>query len=296
MKKKTIGIIVTSLLLSIMLICLGACGPKEIPQTGLGWTHPENYLEGSVQKSMSATDLFKTVTANFKTAENVTSTEYLVFDGNAGIGGAAQQREMTVTKIVGNKILVTRAAKGLDNNTKGNSTLEKFYFDGTSAYNFLLMDASLKDIDIENPDFTGRKFSDYEGNAADAVADYKTIFSYEIKDSTISAENDDKVYKIGDSFYAAITLKTDKGLNGKVEETLYKNTGAKANSLRFTSETKIYFAAKEINGVMSIVGYEMIENYEFGKSIATVKVAQNFSGKFTYGNVAIADSDLLARE
>lgn len=292
MKRKILFVIIAVIATIAMLGCLAACGPKVEPQTGLGWSHPTNYTEGSVQKDMNSVDLFKQAVENFKNTTNAQMTEYLFFDGTAPLGIKAQQTELTVTKIVDNKLLVTRAAKGLDGNTNKKSALEKFYFDGTNAYNYYLQDVSLKDIDIENPDFTGLSFTAYDGDAAEKVATCKNIFSYVVSDSNLSANNDNNVYKIQNTYYGAITLKTDKGLNAEVESVLYENTGAKEDSLEFTAETVIYFAVEEVNGVMNFIGYEMVENYKF-KEAATVNVVQNFSGKFVYGNVTISDSELL---
>lgn len=292
MKRKILFVIIAVVATIAMLGCLAACGPKVEPQTGLGWAHPTNYTEGAVQKDMNSVDLFKQAIENFKTSTNAQMTEYLFFDGTAPLGIKAQQTELTTTKIVDNKILVTRAAKGLDGNTNEKSALEKFYFDGTSAYNYYLQDVSLKDIDIENPNFADCSFKAYDGDAAEKVATCKNIFSYVVSDSNLSANNDNNVYKIQNTYYGAITLKTDKGLNAEVESVLYENTGAKEDSLEFTAETVIYFAVEEINGVMNFVGYEMVENYKF-KEKATVNVVQNFSGKFVYGNVTISDSELL---
>lgn len=292
MKRKILFVIIAVVATIAMLGCLAACGPKVEPQTGLGWAHPTNYTEGAVQKDMNSVDLLKQAIENFKTSTNAQMTEYLFFDGTAMLGIKAQQTELTVTKIVDNKILITRAAKGLDGNTNKKSALEKFYFDGTNAYNYYLQDVSLKDIDIENPDFTGLSFTAYEGNANDKITTSKAIFSYTFDNNIISTNNDNNVYKIQNTYYGAITLKTDKGLNAEVERVLYENTGAKEDSLEFTAETVIYFAVEEINGVMNFVGYEMVENYKFTEK-ASVDVVQNFSGKFVYGNVTISDSDLL---
>ncbi len=293
MKRKILFVIIAVIATIAMLGCLAACGPKVEPQTGLGWAHPTNYTEGAVQKDMNSVDLFKQAVENFKNTTNAQMTEYLFFDGTAPLGIKAQQTELTVTKIVDNKLLVTRAAKGLDGNTNKKSALEKFYFDGTNAYNYYLQDVSLKDIDIEKPDFTGLSFTAYDGDAAEKVATCKNIFSYVVSDSNLSANNDNNVYKIQNTYYGAITLKTDKGLNAEVESVLYENTGADENSLEFTAETVIYFAVEEVNGVMSFVGYEMVENYKFKQGMPTVDVVQNFSGKFVYGNVTISDSELL---
>ena len=292
MKRKILFVIIAVVATIALLGCLAACGPKVEPQTGLGWAHPTNYTEGAVQKDMNSVDLLKQAIENFKTSTNAQMTEYLFFDGTAMLGIKAQQTELTVTKIVDNKILITRAAKGLDGNTNKKSALEKFYFDGTNAYNYYLQDVSLKDIDIENPDFTGLSFTAYEGNANDKITTSKAIFSYTFDNNIISTNNDNNVYKIQNTYYGAITLKTDKGLNAEVERVLYENTGAKEDSLEFTAETVIYFAVEEINGVMNFVGYEMVENYKFTEK-ASVDVVQNFSGKFVYGNVTISDSDLL---
>lgn len=292
MKRKILFVIIAVIATIAMLGCLAACGPKVEPQTGLGWAHPTNYTEGAVQKDMNSVDLLKQAIENFKTSTNAQMTEYLFFDGTAMLGIKAQQTELTVTKIVDNKILITRAAKGLDGNTNKKSALEKFYFDGTSAYNYYLQDVSLKDIDIENPDFTGLSFTAYEGNANDKITTSKAIFSYNFDNNIISTNNDNNVYKIQNTYYGAITLKTDKGLNAEVERVLYENTGAKEDSLEFTAETVIYFAVEEVNGVMNFVGYEMVENYKFTEK-ASVDVVQNFSGKFVYGNVTISDSELL---
>lgn len=312
MKKFCIAILLVTVIV-VSAFSLAGCGEtRDITQLIL--IEDVNfavYDSRDVEKDSGAHDLIVEAYNNWIESTNYVREERFSFKAfNGKIDFATRETKLT-RKIVDDKIYSQEiiVGTGQDDGT----CAKKYYFDGQNAYesNFNADDkdfnkrTSIK-YNRETDEFTTEKWEDFvafEGDTEEENYIYKdqlTTYNF-FKKENLSPKHDDKIYKVGDTYYCSMTLNcTPEMMRTEFRVALddfLNQTGAEEEGFAIKDDVVVFdFAIKEINGKMLFTAWRRTEvysgKYKILASALDINCEQVCESVYTYGTAEITAEDI----
>lgn len=309
MKKFIIAVLLVLAISASVFAFAGCQERRDITQLIL--IDDENFAQydsSTVDSDSGAHDLILQAYENWIASTNYQRDERFSFKAfNGKIDFATRETKLT-RKIVGDKIYSQEIIVGTGEDT--GSCAKKYYFDGTDAYesNFNAEDKGFSKrtsvtYNRETDEFTAEKWEDFvafEGDVEQENYLYKdqlTTYNF-FKKENLSDKHDDKIYKVGDTYYCSMTLNcTPEMMRTEFRVALddfLNQTGAEEEGFKIKDDMVVFdFAIKEIDGAMVFVAWRRTEIYS-GKygGFLTINCEQVCESVYTYGNAEITAEDL----
>lgn len=305
--------LIVSILLVITMIvgvfAFAGCNGRDIAELIL--IDDENfavYDDADVYKDSGAHDLIVEAYNNWIVNTNYTRHERFSFKAfNGAIDFATRETELT-RKIVDDKIYSQEIIVGTGEDD--GSCAKKYYFDGENAYesNYNIDDEGFSKrksvkYDSETEEFTTEKWEDFvafEGDVEHENYLYKdqlTTYNF-FKKENLSDKHDDKIYKVGDTYYCSMSLNcTPEMMRTEFRVALddfLNQTGADEEGFAIKDDVVVFdFAITEIDGAMQFVAWRRTEIYSGKyKGFLTINCEQVCESVYTYGTAQITAEDL----
>ena len=307
--KKVLIVTLLVLVITTSIFALAGCHKRDI--TELILIEDENfavYDEANVAQESGAHDLIVEAYNDWIASKNYTRQERFSFKAfNGAIDFATRETELT-RKIVDDKIYSQEIIVGTGEDD--GSCAKKYYFDGENAFesNFNIDDSDFNKrnsvkYNKESGTFTTQKWEDFvafEGDVEQENYLYKdqlTTYNF-FKKENLSSKHDDKIYKVGDTYYCSMTLNcTPEMMRTEFRVALddfLNQTGADEEGFTIKDDVVVFdFAIKEVNGVKIFVAWRRTEIYSGKyKGFLTINCEQVCESVYTYGNAEITAEDL----
>lgn len=308
MKKLFVSILLVFTLI-VGAFAFAGCDGRDITQLIL--IEDENfavYDDSDVYKDSGAHDLILEAYENWIVSTNYQREERFSFKAfNGALNFATRETKLT-RKIVDDKIYSQEIIVGTGEDD--GSCAKKYYFDGENAFesNYNIDDkgfskrTSVK-YNSETDEFTTEKWEDFvafEGDVEQENYLYKdqlTTYNF-FKKENLSPKHDDKIYKVGDTYYCSMSLNcTPEMMQTEFRVALddfLTQTGADEEGFAIKDDVVVFdFAIKEIDGAMQFVAWRRTEIYSGKyKGVLTINCEQVCESVYTYGNAEITAEDL----
>lgn len=258
-----------------------------------------NYDEKNVVADMSAYDLVMEAYGNFVADTDFVREEYFTFA--AGGGKLASRNTYLIRKMQGDKIYSQEViyGTGLDSGT----CTKRYYFDGENAYELNNTQKKNVSYDKKTGEFGIKdwgKFQEFDGDVEEENWLIKDkITTYDISSKEYMSQNhNDKVYKVGDTYYCTLTIDCSIEMMTTVQREAMQEflDMLSAQEKGFViQDTTLDFAIEEIDGKMKIKIWRRNEKYT-GKHSTGISVSceQTCLSYYTYGKgYEITSDDLL---
>ena len=258
-----------------------------------------NYDEKNVVEGMSAYDLVMEAYDNFVKDTNFVREEYFTF--TAGGGTIATRNTHLLRKMQEDKIYSQEViyGTGLDKGTSVN----RYYYDGDNAYEINNTQKKNVSYDKKTGEFGVKdwgKFDDFDGDVDMQnwlIKDKITTYDLSSKDY-MSQKHNDKVYKVGDTYYCTLTLDCSFDMMTSIQKEAMQEfldtLSAKEEGFQI-DDTTLDFAIAEIDGKMKFKIWRRNEKYS-GKHSTGISVSceQTCLSYYRYGEgYEITSDDLL---
>lgn len=307
--KKILTVLVVSVLLIASVLSLVGCSDD----TKVAFIEDANfakYDETTVVEESGAHDLIVEAYNNWIASTNYVREERFSFKAFNGPVDFATRDTHLVRKIVDDQIYSQEIIVGTGQD-KG-SCAKKYYFDGTKAYesNFNSDDDDFdkKSVSYNNKtgEFSTKKWEDFvEFNGDVEQENYEmkeqlTTYNF-FKKENLSPKHDDKIYKVGDTYYCSLSLNcTPEMMRTEFRVALddfLAQTGAEEEGFKIKDDVVVFdFAIKEIDGEMQFVAWRRTEiysgKYKLGLVSLDINCEQTCESMYTYGNAEITSDDL----
>lgn len=308
MKKLCVSILLVFTLI-VGAFAFAGCQERDITQLIL--IEDENFAKydsTTVAQDSGAHDLIVEAYNNWIASTNYTRQERFSFKAfNGALDFATRETKLT-RKIVDDKIYSQEIIVGTGED-KG-SCAKKYYFDGANAFesNYNSDDkgfsrrTSVK-YNRETDEFTTEKWEDFvafEGDVEQENYLYKdqlTTYNF-FKKENLSPKHDDKIYKVGDTYYCSMSLNcTPEMMQTEFRVALddfLNQTGADEEGFAIKDDVVVFdFAIKEIDGAMQFVAWRRTEIYSGKyKGVLTINCEQVCESVYTYGDAEITAEEL----
>lgn len=295
--KKFIAIIAVVVTVFVSLLAMVGC----VEATNLDIDDPNfaKYDENTVVEG-SAYDLFIESYNNWVKDTNYVRDERFTFQANNGT--VATRDTHLIRKVVDDKIYSQEIIYGTK--LDSGSCSKKYYFDGANAY--YTNNTTKRDItfDKDTNTLTTKDWGDFKAFEGDVERENyfmkEQITTYDFsKRDYLSPKHDDKIYKVGDTYYFSITFDCTHEMMTTIQkvalEDFLNQTGAKEEGFAIENDAvTIDFAVKEIDGLKKITMWRRTEIYSGYHASVGIKVSckQTCLSKYTYGNAEITAEDL----
>lgn len=307
--KKLLMILVVSVLLITSIFALVGCSDD----TKVAFITDPNfakYDESTVAEQSGAHDLIVEAYNNWIVNTNYSREERFSFKAFNGPVDFATRETHLVRKIVDDKIYSQEIIVGTGQD-KG-SCAKKYYFDGANAYesNYNSEDNGFKKSSVsynkETGEFSTEKWEDFVAFTGDAtqenylMKEQLTTYNF-FKKENLSPKHDDKIYKVGDTYYCSMSLNcTPEMMRTEFRVALddfLAQTGAEEEGFKIKDDVVVFdFAIKEVNGAMQFVAWRRTEiysgKYKLGLAALGIDCEQVCESVYTYGNAEITAEDL----
>ncbi|MDE7079038.1 MAG: hypothetical protein K2O95_02860 [Clostridia bacterium] len=300
MKKFVSLILILAVCASVAAFTLGCSGAGGGSNFVVEDKNFGNYDEANVVAGMSAYDLVMEAYANFVDDTNFVREEYFTFAAGNG-GSLASRNTHLIRKMQGDKIYSQEViyGTGMDKGT----CVTRYYYDGEKAYE--INNAAKKNVSYDGK--TGEfgiknwgEFQEFEGDVGEQnwlIKDKITTYDISSKEY-MSEKHNDKVYKVGDTYYCALTINCSIEMMTSIQREAMKEflDTLSAQEKGFVIEdTTLDFAIAQIDGKMKFKIWRRNEKYT-GKHSTGISVSceQTCLSYYRYGQgYEITSDDLL---
>lgn len=308
--KKLLTLFVVSVLLITSVFALVGCS-DDTKVAFITDTNFAKYDESTVVEQSGAHDLIVEAYNNWIVDTNYVRDERFSFKAFNGHVDFATRETHLIRKIVDDRIYSQEIIVGTGQD-KG-SCAKKYYFDGTNAYesNFNSDDKDFNkkksvSYNKKTGEFAAEKWEDFVAFTGDVnqenyeMKEQLTTYNF-FKKENLSPKHDDKIYKVGDTYYCSLSLNcTPEMMRTEFRVALndfLNQTGAEEEGFKIKDDVVVFdFAIREIDGAMKFVAWRRTEiysgKYKLGIASLGIDCEQICESVYTYGNAEITSDDL----
>lgn len=299
MKKSIIAILVL-LCMSMGIFAFAGCNNDT---TELSAEDPNfaKYDESTVVEG-SAYDLIWEAYQNWQANTGYIRDERFSFRAFNGPISFATRETHLIRKMDGEQIYSQEIIIGTGQDD--GSCAKKYYFDGANAYSANNTNKRNLDYDKDTDTFTTKSWGEFVAFEGDVekenylMKEQLTTYDFSDRSISLSPKHNDKVYKVGDTYYVSMTLDCTlekmRTLFRVALDDFLATTDADEEGFQMKDDKVVFdFAIKEINGQLLFTTWRRTEIYSGKYKGITINCEQTCLSNYKYEGYDITSEDLM---